>query len=334
MNLVQLIRKARQGVDAILPGGSASAQWGDEEMVDIVNEAYESTQREFRLVHKKWGLVTLNTSSSAFTREEETYTPSTSLVLSSSSTRVLLPPDFAELVRIICTSDRSIRFMPAQAESEHWIDLEADGYDELGNPQAAVTRGLVFYYDFIDARTLVFTPAAASSYNLEIDYIPMRRPLYYSKAGTVSVTNASTTLAGTNTTWASDGVTADAAPAELIVGTNNLQSNAIRVDKDYPKVTTVTSNTAATLTSSYAGTTVTDLPHILCMTPAMPREYHRWIARMASSLMLSKINPDLAEKYTQRFMAQFREQINPVIRRRQSQTSAVVEDATEFGLQD
>lgn len=334
MNLVQLVRKARQGVDAILPGGSASAQWSDEEMVDIVNEAYEYTLREFRLVHKKWGLTTLNTDSAAFTRDEITYTPSTDLVFDSTATTVTLPPDFAELVRISCTSDRSIRFMPAQSESEHWIDLESDGYDDLGNAVQSSSRGLVYYYDFIGDRTLFFTPPTTGSYDLEIDYVPMRRPMYYSKAGTVSITNASTTLTGTNTTWSTDGVTTEAADAEIIVGTNNLQSNAVRVDKDYPKVTTISSNTAAVLKTAYAGSTVSDNPCIIAMCPAIPREYHRWITRMASSLMLSKINPDLAEKYLQRFMGQFREQINPVIRRRTSQGPVIVEDSTEFGMSD
>lgn len=303
-------------------------------MVDIVNEAYEHTLREFRLVHKKWGLTTLNTDSDSFTREEETYDPGTSLVFGSSSTSLTLPPDFAELVRIICTSNRSVRFMPAQSETDHWIDLEQGGYSEFSNDiLAGSANGLVFYYDFVDARTLFVTPPTTGTFDLEISYIPMRRPLYYSKAGTVDLVNGSTTLAGTSTTWEADGISTDAADAELIVGVSNIQSNAIRVDKDYPRVTTVTSDTAAVLKSTYAGPTAAGVSAVIAMVPALPREYHKWISRLASSLMLSKVNPDLAEKYLNRFLIQFREQINPTIRRRQSQESIAVEDAVEFSAE-
>jgi hypothetical protein len=50
--------------------------------------------------------------------------------------------------------------------------------------------------------------------------------------------------------------------------------------------------------------------------------------------MLAKVNPDVSEKYFGKFMTQFKEQINPAIRRRQSQASAVVEDADEFGMSE
>lgn len=327
------MRKARQGVDAILPGGYASAQWSDEELVDLANEAYESMQREFRLVHRKWGLTTLNTDSAAFTRDGETYTPSTSLVLSSSG-QVTLPPDFAELVRIKCTSNRSIRFFPAEIEQDHWIDSDQSGIDDATNlPLASDPSGLVFYYDVIGNRTLYVTPPTGNSYDLEIDYIPMFRPMMYTNAGKVAITNGDTAVTGTGSNF-TDGVYSSASNqvAEIIVGASDPQSNIVNVNKDYPAVSTLTSTTAATLAQAYGGTTVTAAPYILTMAPIFPREYHRWLSRLTSSLMLSKVNPDIAEKYFGKFMTQFQNQINPVIRRRQSQLSRVVEDADEFGL--
>jgi len=327
------MRKARQGVDALLPGGYASAQWVDEELVDLTNEAYESMQREFRLVHKKWGLITLNTSSAAFTREGETYDPSVSLVHGSTNT-VTLPPDFAELVRIKCTNNRSIRYFPAQIEMDHWIDSDQAGFDDTTNlALSGDPVGLVFYYDVIGNRTLYLTPPTSGSFNLEIDYIPMFRPMSYTNLGTVAITNGSTAITGTNSTF-TDGVYSSASNqvAEIIVGASDPQSNVINVNKDYPAVRTLTSATAATLAASYGGTSVTAAKYILTMAPVFPREYHRWLSRLTSSLMLSKVNPDIAEKYYSKFMQQFQNQINPAIRRRQSQSSPVVEDADEFGL--
>jgi len=330
------MRKSRQGVDAILPGGYASAQWSDEEMVDLINEAYGGLQREFRLVRKKWGLVTLNTSSSAFTREGETYTPSTALVLDSSTQKLTLPPDFAELVRITCTNNRSIRFFPAEQETDHWIDLEQSGFIDNTQSIASAPAGLVFYYDILDNRTLFLIPPVSSSFNLEIDYIPVKRPMYYSRVGSVTVTNGLSTISGTNTLFVSDNIYSEATlqNCELITGANDPQSNAISVTRDYPRVSAIGSNTAATLKSVWPTTTLTGVPYIIAMAPTLPREYHSHIARMASSLMLSKVNPDISEKYSQKFMTQFKEQINPTIRRRQSQQSSIVEDAEEFGMGD
>jgi hypothetical protein len=330
------MRKSRQGVDAILPGGYASAQWSDEEMVDLTNEAYTGLQREFRLVHKKWGLTTLNTSSAAFTREGETYDPSTALVHDASTQKLTLPPDFAELVRITCTNNRSLRFFPASEEMDHWIDLEQSGFIDNTLTIASAPAGLVFYYDILDNRTLFLIPPTSGSFNLEIDYIPMKRILYYTRNGTVTVTNASATISGTATTFITDGIYSEAAGqgAELIAGISDPQSNAVSVAKDYPRVSSITSDTAATLKAVWPGTTLTTVPFILAMSPTLPREYHAHLCRVTSSLMLSKVNPDIAEKYFQKFMTQFKEQINPVIRRRQSQQSPVVEDAEEFGMGD
>lgn len=334
MNLAQLMRRSRQGVDAILPGGYASAQWSDEELVDLTNEAYEHMQRDFRLVHRKWGLVTLNTSSTAFTREGETYTPSTALVLGTTTPKVSLPPDFAEMVRVTCTSNRNVRFFPATMEMDHWIDAEQSGYGDNTVPVSATPSGLTFFYDIIEARTLFITPPTSGSFNLEIDYIPMKRPLYYTKTGTVAITNASATITGTSTLFNTDNIfTEDSNQrAEIIVGVSDPQSNLIRVDKDYPRVATITSDTAATLKSVWPGTSITVAPFILVMVPTFPREYHRWMSRLTSSLMLSKVNPEISEKYFGKFLKEFREQISSTIRRRTSQNSMVVEDAEEFSL--
>lgn len=332
MNLIQIMRRARQGVDAIIPGGYASFQWTDEEVVDLTNEAYESMQREFRLVRKKWGLITVNILSSAFTREDETYTPSTALVLGTTG-RITLPPDFAELVRISCTNNRSIRFMPAEMEGEHWQDLEQSYVDNLGNLMAGEPAGQTFYYDIVGNRTLDIIPVVSTTYNLEIDYIPMLRPLNYTNKGTVSITNGAAAITGTSTTF-NDGVYAldNSQRAEIIVGVSDPQANNINVTKDYPSVSVITSTTAATLATVFGGTTVASVPYILAMAPTFPREYHRWLSRLTSSLMLAKVNPDVSEKYFAKFLTQFKDQINPTMRRRQSQASPVVEDADEFGM--
>lgn len=328
------MRKARQGVDAILPGGYGSSQWTDEEVLDLVNEAYEGMLREFRLVRKKWGVITVNSDSAAYTREGETYTPSTSLVTSTTDTSVTLPPDFAELVRVLCTNDRTVRFVPADLESDHWIDLEQDGRDDNNLPRFTSSGGSTFYYDIRGNRTLQFNPACSQAMDLELDYIPMFRPLLWSNAGSVSITNGATAITGSGSTWITDNIYSAAAGqvAEILVGVSDPQSNNLKVIKEYPRVSSISSDTTATLSLAWAPASVADAPYILAMAPVLPREYHRWMARLTSSLMLSKVNPDIAEKYFGKYMEQFRSQINPTISRRQSQASSIVEDADEFGM--
>lgn len=341
INLIQIMRRARQGVDAILPGGYASVQWTDEEVADLANEAYESMQREFRLVRRKWNMVTLNVDSAAFTREDETYTPATALVVGSDG-EVTLPPDFAELVRVTCTNPssstglnhRGIRLIPSELENEHWIDVEEAAFGAFDTILQNDPTNLTFYYDIIGNRTLRIIPRVSGSYSLEIDYIPMLRPLVYTNAGTVAITNGLTDITGTTSAFNQVYSAASGQKAEIIVGASDPQSNQIRVDRDYPGVSTIASATSATLASVFAGTTVTASPYILTMAPNFPREYHRWMSRLTSSLMLAKVNPDVSDKYFAKFMTQFKEQINPAIRRRQSQASQVVEDADEFGMSD
>jgi hypothetical protein len=327
------MRRARQNVDAILPGGYASAQWSDEEMLDLANEAYEGMLREFRLVNKHWGQHTINTDSSAITREGEVYTPSSELVINTTNgQKILLPPDFAEIVRITCTNNRDIRFFPSSTEMTAWIAEEQSAFNETNTALSQMPAGLTFFYDVIQNRTLQFQPAVSGVYNLEIDYIPMKRPLYYTNQGTITINNGTSTITGTSTTFQSDNIYAEdvSQRAEVIPGSSDPQSSVIDINRDYERITGITNDTSAGLKRVWSANTVTNSPFIIAMAPSFPREYHRWMARLTSSLMLSKVNPDIAEKYFGKFMTQFKEQINPTIRRRQSQQSQVVEGAEEF----
>jgi len=337
MNLVQLAKKARLGCDAVLPGGYVSSQWSDEELVDIVNEAYDEILRRFRLVRKKWGMRTVKQTDSAFEYYGETYTPSTALALTSASNLITMPPDFGELTRILCLNNRTVRFFPAQMEGAYFIDREQESFDDDGNVLlASEPDGLVFHYDIVRDRELLIVPSVSSTFNLQIDYTPLKRPLYYSGTGTV--TQAGTTaLTGSSTTWLSDGVyTEDTGNrAELITlddafSTLGEVHDSIRLDRDYPRVQTITSNTAATM--RIVATIAAGTPFIMAMVPVLPVDVHRWLAGYTSALMLKKINPEVAQKYGADLITRFEESIQPTASRRQSQESAITEDAEEFGV--
>ena len=330
---MQLIRKARLGCDAIFPGGSASTLWADDELVDLVDDANETLELHLRLKMKKWGVQTLTAASSAFTREGETYNPATSLVTTSGQTTLSLPPDLGEIVRIMCTSDTTVRFAPAQFESPYWIELE-QGFRNLDGtfPAGTSSQGFTYHYDVIAERTLAITPPLVSGLSLSIDYTPMKRPLYYTNAGTVTIATSSTDIIGTGTMFQTDGVFAaeSGQRAEIIIGVNTLASTSIRLDRDYPTVAAIAGDAEATLQSASAST-VTDQPFIIAMVPMAPRVYHRWIARLTAVYMLSKVNPDLSDKYAKQVMEKLATTVSPTANRRQIQESPVTDAESLFG---
>jgi hypothetical protein len=334
LNLVQIIRKARLGCDAILPGGQASSLWQDDELVDLTDEANEYLELALRLKMKKWGVQTLLATSPAFTREGETYSPAANLVVPSGSTTVLLPPDLGEIVRILCTSDTTARFVPAQFESQYWIEMSQGSLNQDGTFTAgADTTGQTYYYDVIAERTLALTPPTPVGLTISLDYTPMKQPLFYSNTGTISITQGTNVITGVGTTWLTDGIFTGTSnqKAELIVGVSTLGDNTIRLDRNFPVVASITSDTSATLQLNWAPANVVTQPYIMAMTPTLPRVYHRWIARMLAVLMLSKINPDLSDRYSKQVMERFAGSIAPTANRRQIQESPVTDAESLMG---
>jgi len=308
--------------------------WANDELVDLVTQANDELNMKLRLVRKKWGLVTVTTASADFTREGETYSPATSLAPAAGATTVALPPDFSEVSRILCTNVTSVRFKPAEFESQYWIESEQGAREDDGTVLSAGSGvGDTYFYDLIAERTLAITPPLAQALSLSLSYVPMKRPLYYSNTGTVTLTAGSVVVAGLNTTWLSDSVYAEAdhQGCELIVGVSSLSATTVRLDKDYPRVARIGSNAQLELVTAYDGATAAAQTFIVAMVPTLPRVYHRWIAELTSAFMLRKVNPDLADKYAASLLGRFETTIRPTAGVRQSQESPVTDDDEDFG---
>jgi hypothetical protein len=336
------VRKARINADAVLPTGQVSGLWADDEMVDLVTEANEEINLRFQLVHKKWGLQTVTQADAPFVRDGEIYTPSTALKIAPQSdigghaiaTRITLPPDFGEMVRVMCVSNRTVRFLPATIEMSHWIDAEQGSFETAGiGVLPSTPDGMTFYYDIIGNRTMILIPSVTQTFNIAIDYIPMKRPLYYTSQGTITLTQGTTGITGAGTAFQSAGVFSEISSqaCELIVGVSSISDATIALATDYPRVASITSDTVATFVSNYGPVGGAGLSYILTMVPTLPRVYHRWISRLATCYMLAKVSPQLASEYAQGVIQKFGEVIQPTARVRQSQESPVVEDSEEFG---
>lgn len=364
MNLAQLVRKARLGVDGIFPSGQVSSLWKEDEMVDLVDQSNNDINTKLRLAGKKWmvqsmGAITppLGTATGAgidvvttpITRDGETYDPTTNLALQAGQTRALLPPDFGEMVKIETINQTTSRWVKGDYESEYWTDLEQNARNTDGSFVTINSAfGQTMYYDILDRRTLATCPPVPATMQIQIDYIPMKRPLRYSTPGssgsgigTVTLTNGSTAVVGNGTTWITDNIYTEASNqfAELVwfpVGTAIPAANAgalsvaVRLDFDYPRVQSLQSDTLATLVSPWTLATG-NYPAIMAMAPTTPRIYHQWIAELTTTFMLRKVNPDVSDKYAQAVLGRFDTIIRPSAGRRSGQTSTITDDETLMG---
>lgn len=353
MNLIQLIRKARLGVDAILPSGQVSKLWQDDEIVDLVEQASNEINLRLRLARKKWGIQTMSaipqTSSeissagatsivsTPVTVDGETYNPAVSLATVAGQIRVLLPPDFGEMVKIQSPDQTTMRFIKAEYESEYWTELEQSARNTDGTFMSLNSvYGLTMYYDIIDNRTLVLCPPCPTSFSMIIDYIPMKRPLRYSGPSTVLLTQGSTAVVADTGTWVSDNIYSELSnqKAELVwypIGTTVTSVNtALRLDQDYPRVASITDDAHATLVLPWPLTTG-HYPCVMAMCPTMPRVYHQWIAELTSTFMLRKVSPEISDKYAAAVVGRFDTTVRPTAGSRSSQMSQITDDETMMG---
>lgn len=337
MNVVQIVRKARLGCDAILPGNAPSTLWHDDELIELANEARDEIDALLRLGRRGYGMQTVQQSDAAFTRAGITYTPATALQLSTGQVSSFLPPDFAEIARILCTDNTTIRFLPGEYASPYWIELEQGAREIDGSFSDSGLGYQTIFYDLIGDRTLAFTPPIPAAMKLKVDYFPIKRLLVYSTTGTVNVTNGLTSGTVTSGTLLSDGLyTASASQAaELIAPATSpvtLGDVNVRLDREYPIVASIASNTAFTLEQPWAGTTLVNQPFLMAMAPTGPAPVHRTIAALMSAKMLRKVSAELAGQYATGVKMAFAESIRPSTNVRQSQDSRETDDNMLLGM--
>lgn len=321
-------------------------------MVDLVEQANNEINLRLRLARKKWGIQSLAGKSpalgvaatgsvapgtAAITRDGETYDPATQLQLVAGSTRLLLPPDFGELVKIMTIDQTTVRWIKGEYESEYWTELEQAARNTDGSfITINSVLGQTMYYDILDNRTLVMCPPSPSAQALQVDYVPMKRPLRYSGPGKVLLTQGSTALRGDDTTWVTDNIYTELSnqAAELVwypFGTTISTINtAIRLDADYPRVSSIQDDSTGVLVAPWPGATG-HYPCLMAMAPTTPRVYHQWIAELTSTFMLRKVSPELADKYAAAVVGRFDTTVRPTAGSRSSQSSVITDDESVMG---
>lgn len=329
MNLHQIVRKARLNVDAIRTGNVASALWSDEEVVDAVNTAMDEAARIIRMADSRILTKTLDSSSStsygsgaygagSYGSEDlisETYSM---FALAAETTDYLLPPDLVRIVsiRAVGTDFSSVVFRPMNAQDKYFLDQRSIPSDELS---IATGTSQTFWYTQIGAFGIRFSPTPKEAIDLELVYDYRPPKLLYANTGTVNISNGSTALAGSSTTWFDFGLRT---PAELMA---NAGFTTTRLDQYYPKILSIDSNTTATMARPWQSTALAGASYTLSMVPQLPPEHHAWLAEMTSAILMKKVNPDTAAKMKTDLEKQLKELVQPEVTTRQIQESIAVE---------
>ena len=315
MNLLQIVRQARFEVDAIRSGGTTSALWSDEECNTAVNTAMDRAARVIRLADSDLLSRSIESDDSAIDLIAESYDPS-SFRLVDDTSDYTLPPDFVRVIslRPITADFEGVRFRPSRVNRKDFVDQRS-----IRNSDLSSIRGsdVTYAYALIGPRTIRFAPTPQDTIDLELVYQFRPPKLISYTTGTVTVTNASTAITGASTDWLVYGLRD---PAELVVG-----ATTVTVDRYYPRVSSVTSATAATFQRTYQGTTAPGQTYALAMVPRLPDEHHAWLAQMAAAIMMRKVNPELSDKLAGVLEKQLMEDVRPELDMRQAQESLIVE---------
>lgn len=308
--------------------------WADDELVDLVNEAQDRLDASLRLARKNYGLQSTKYGDSPFTRNGITYTPSTSLLMAVGQTSTLLPPDFAEISRIMCLDNTTVRFVPAEYNSPYWIDMDQSARSTDGTiVQNLGITAQTIYYDITGQRTLQFTPPFPGTAQLQVDYFPVKQLLGYSQTGTLTLAYNSTSGILHGGTLVQDGIftaTSDQS-AELLVGVTGLADKSVRLDRRYPLIASIEDDAHFTLQQPWIGNSVDKVPYVVAMGPTSPEPVQRTLGQLTAALMFRKISPDLAVKLSGEVIAAYNSGVKPAVTQRQSQDSRQTDDNLVLG---
>lgn len=163
-----------------------------------------------------------------------------------------------------------------------WNDFQQVNVTASTIPQYIFPR----QYDF----GIYPTPQDAYTVTLVGDYLPQRLTVDDYNTGTVSVTQNSTTVTGTDTVFTADMVgrwfnytTTDTDP--LLSGTAYPSGN-------WYKIASFTSTTEIDLQTYYEESTITDGAYVIGQSPEIPEELHEYIPYRASASYYSALRRD------------------------------------------
>lgn len=322
MNLFQVIRQARQEIDALRTGNNASAMWSDEEAISSANVAMDKTARLLRLSGSELLTKTMKSTDSNSDLTTEIYSPSSSLKIQPNVTDYTLPPDFVrvENLRPLTTGFEGVKFHASTLNNKLYVSQQGINVAELAS---ANNSDQEFWYTIVGSRTLRIAPTPKDNIDIELVYHFRPRRMKYTTTGTIQRTAAAQVVSGSGTSWLSvDGVQA---PAELIVGAFVNPTVAVDLASYYPRVNDVSTDTSLTLARVATVTDGVGQAYCLVNVPRLPDEHHTWLASLTGAIMLRKVDADLSAKLQADLAQDLLTAVLPEVTLRQLQESLITE---------
>lgn len=326
MNVLQIMKQARFELDQIRSGGTVSALQSDEEVLQAVNTAMDRVARLVRLSGEALLSGTVQSDGASIDFAREVYAPS-ALQLTPGVTDYTLPPNLIRIDYIVprTTGYEGVRFRPVHVNDRRYLEARV----LPANTMSSVRNGEVtFLYAIVGERTLRISPVPQDTIDIELMYQEKPLKLLYATAGTVT-TALSTAVAGAGTAWLDSDIRT---PAELVVVASPV--SAVTLSKNYPRVTSIVSNTALTLARAFTaadGTVGAGQAYALAMVPRLPEEHHSWLAQLTAAIMCRKVNTEISEKLIMGLEKELLMGVGPELALRQLQESHIVDEAEVAG---
>lgn len=330
MNLLQIMRKARFGVDAIRANNAVSALWSDEELADLVNTAMDKAAQIIRLADSRILSKTLASNSAvaysggsygagSYGSEDLISEVYNMFQVTAEVTDYVLPPDLARVVSIrpVDVQFQAVVFRPMNTQDKYFLDQRSIPSADL---ISSSNSNQTFWYTLVGSRGIRFTPTPKDNINIELVYDFRPPKVFYSTLGSVTIFSGSDGLSGNASDWLTKGIRP---PAELVVGADAV--NSVRINQYYPTILGIASDSAAQMTRPWQTGSVVTSAYGLAMVPALPPEHHAWLADMTSAMMMRKVNADTSEKMMLALEKQLKDLVQPEITVRQIQESIPVE---------
>ena len=296
MNVSQITRLASYNANAIKKAGTLAPFVTAPELTAWADEGNRKLEFKLRQTNANYFEKTVqSTSSTAVVYEGVSYTPSTSLPLAVGANTLTLPPDFQELRYIkVITSGYTGTVLDR-------MDHTDTTFQQLLKDTTNRGAGTAMLWDIYGARTFVWVPRLSAALDIEIGYIARQKRLATYSTGTLAVTDATTAVAGTTTSWLVAARYFDVAQLDLMTGTS--ASATLPVPEptwvydgaNLHKVASITDATNLVIAADKVGTLAAGTGYILASVPTVPEEYHYFIADYVTMKILAKAgDPQMA----------------------------------------
>lgn len=276
-NVAQCIRLALFQADAVDQADTTDPLFRLPELLSWATQASWDAEAELRRAKEDFGLLTLQSNDTAYRWGGITYNPAV-LQLTSTSARIMLPPDLLTLksIRCITAGYDTLTFREVDMSAREFKQAQSYGFQ-------GGTSDSELLYDVVGENTLVLPYPPSTTLDIEISYIGRSAPLQIYNTGTVTVVNTDATVAGAGTTWVADELllnlelilSADATDPKVVSSTTG--GTWVDPSVHYYPVQSITNDTSLELAGAWLLPGAAGRGYLLASVPAVPPEHHQQI---------------------------------------------------------